>query len=351
MKKKTICSLAAAIILTVAGGCENSSLPFMKENQEAAPVERSIFAMNTYMTLTAYGDKAEEGLDAARDQIYALEDLWSVTDENSDIYKANHSGGQAVEVSDETASLVGFALDMARQTRGALNPAIYPVLEAWGFTTDSKQVPSREEIDRLLENTDYTRIKLDGNMLTVPDGMEMDLGSVGKGYAADLVTETLKDYGVESAILSLGGNIQAIGSHPDGTDWRIGIRAPWEEGYIGILSASDAAVVTSGGYENYFEDEDGHIYWHILDPSTGRPAESGLQSVTIIGAEGRMCDALSTSLFVMGAEKARDYWQENGGFDMILVTDDRELLITEGITNDFAVSEGWDTNIQILKKE
>ena len=126
------------------------------------------------------GIRLKKGLDAARDQIYALEDLWSVTDENSDIYKANHSGGQAVEVSDETASLVGFALDMARQTRGALNPAIYPVLEAWGFTTDSKQVPSREEIDRLLENTDYTRIKLDGNMLTVPDGMEMDLGSVGE---------------------------------------------------------------------------------------------------------------------------------------------------------------------------
>ncbi len=351
MKKKAICSLAAAMILTVAGGCENSSLSFVTETQEASPAELSIFAMNTYMTLTAYGENVEDGLEAARDQIYALDDLWSVTDENSDIYKANHSGGQAVEVSDETASLVGFALDMADQTQGALNPAIYPVLTAWGFTTDSKQVPSQEEIDSLLEKTDYTQIKLDGNMLTVPDGMELDLGSVGKGYAADLVTETLKDCGVGSAILSLGGNIQAIGSHLDGTDWQIGIRAPWEEGYIGILSVSDVAVVTSGGYENYFEDEDGHIYWHILDPSTGRPAESGLQSVTIIGTEGRMCDALSTALFVMGVDGARDYWQENGGFDMILVTDDREILITEGIADDFEASEGWDTNLQVLEKE
>lgn len=180
--------------------------------------------------------------------------------------------------------------------------------------------------------------------------MELDLGAVGKGYAGDLVAETLEDYDIESAILSLGGNIQAVGSRPDGSNWRIGIRAPWEDGHLGVLRISDAAVVTSGGYENYFEDEDGNIYWHILDPSTGRPAESGVQSVTIVGDEGRMCDALSTALFVMGAQGAEDYWKANGGFDMIIVTDDGEILITEGIAGDFTLSDGRTETVRVLEK-
>ena len=182
--------------------------------------------------------------------------------------------------------------------------------------------------------------------------MQLDLGAVGKGYAADLVTEVLREQGVESAIISLGGNIQAIGARTDGTtDWRVGIRAPWEEGNLGVLKVSNAAVVTSGGYENYFEDKDGNTYWHILDPSTGYPASSGLQSVTIVGKEGKMCDALSTALFVIGAEQAEDYWRGNGGFDMLLVTDENEIILTEGIADKFTLSEGRKETVRVLKSK
>ena len=335
--------LTALLLAGILTGC---SAPAEEMQQ---PVERSLFAMNTYMTFTAYGEDAQAALQEAEECIQQVEGLWSVTDEDSEIYQANHSGGQPVTVSEETAEIISFALEMAQRTGGALDPTIYPVLTAWGFTTDSKQVPSQQRITRLLEQVGYDRIRLNGTELTVPDGMELDLGAVGKGYTADLVTEILRRHGVTSALISLGGNIQAIGSRPDGSDWRLGIRAPWESGNLGVLTVSDAAVVTSGGYENYFDDEQGNIYWHILDPSTGYPADSGLQSVTIVGREGRMCDALSTALFVMGAQSAEQYWRENGGFEMLLVTDSGEILITEGIAEDFTLNEGRTETVRVLQ--
>lgn len=335
--------LAALLLAGVLSGCSAPS----EEMQQ--PVERSLFAMNTYMTFTAYGEDAQEALQEAEECIQQVEGLWSVTDENSEIYQANHSGGQPVTVSEETAEIISFALELAQRTGGALDPTIYPVLTAWGFTTNSKQVPSQQRITRLLEQVGYDRIRLNGTELTVPDGMELDLGAVGKGYTADLVTEILRRHGVSSALISLGGNIQAIGSRPDGSDWRLGIRAPWESGNLGVLTVSDAAVVTSGGYENYFDDEQGNIYWHILDPSTGYPADSGLQSVTIVGREGKMCDALSTALFVMGAQSAEQYWRENGGFEMLLVTDSGEILITEGIAENFTLNEGRTETVRVLQ--
>ena len=335
--------LAALLLAGVLTGC---SAPAEEMQQ---PVERSLFAMNTYMTFTAYGEDAQAALQEAEECIQQVEGLWSVTDKDSEIYQANHSGGQPVTVSEETAEIISFALEMAQRTGGALDPTIYPVLTAWGFTTDSKQVPSQQQIAQLLEQVGYDRIQLNGSELTVPDGMELDLGAVGKGYTADLVTEILRRHGVTSALISLGGNIQAIGSRPDGSDWRLGIRAPWESGNLGVLTVSDAAVVTSGGYENYFDDEQGNIYWHILDPSTGYPADSGLQSVTIVGREGKMCDALSTALFVMGAQSAEQYWRENGGFEMLLVTDSGEILITEGIAEDFTLNEGRTETVRVLQ--
>lgn len=321
----------------------------VQQISEKNKTERSLFAMNTYMTFTSYGENSEIALQEAADFVKKVEALWSVTDKNSEIYRANHNYGQPVTISKETEDLVSFALEMAERTNGVLEPTLYPVLTAWGFTTGSKQVPKKEEIAVLLQNVDYRRIELAGKELTVPNEMQLDMGAVAKGYTADLITQLLREHGFDSAILSLGGNIQAIGSRPDGTDWRIGIRAPWEDGNLGVLEISDAAVVTSGGYENYFEDENGNIYWHILDPVTGRPANSGLESVTVIGSEGRHCDALSTALFIMGAEEAGNYWRENGGFDMLLVTNENEIILTEGITDRFTLGDGREETVQVLE--
>ena len=133
--------------------------------------------------------------------------------------------------------------------------------------------------------------------------MALDLGAVGKGYAASLVAEVLAEHDVTSALVNLGGNVQAVGHRPDGRDWRIGVRAPWEDENLGVLEISDAAVVTSGGYENYFEDAEGNLYWHILDPATGRPADSGAGPLRSSAKTAVECDAPFHCLVCDGSGK------------------------------------------------
>lgn len=142
----------------------------------------------------------------------------------------------------------------------------------------------------------------------------MDLGAVGKGYTGDIIAELLKEQGVTSALLDIGGNIQMVGRKPDGSRWRLGIQNPFEEGNLVVSKGEDGAVVTSGNYERYFIGEDGKQYGHIIDPATGYSAESSLSAVSIIAKEGKLCDALSTAMYVMGLDEATEYWKENGDF-------------------------------------
>lgn len=198
--------------------------------------------------------------------------------------------------------------------------------------------------------TGYELIEQKENSVIIPDGTQLDFGAVAKGYTGDRVSALMKEeYGVTSALLNLGGNVQAIGRKPDGTPWRIGIRDPYGEDMLGTLEVEDAAVITSGGYERFFAGEDGTIYWHIIDPSTGYPADSGLLSVTVTGQEGTVCDALSTALFVMGADSATAYWKAHAGFDMILVTEQEEIYVTEGIAEQFEITS-TQFSIKILNK-
>ena len=270
---KRLLTLGLAL-LTVAGctGCDaQTDLP-AEEPQEAAG---GLFAMDTYISLTAYGPDAEAALELAEARIQELENLWSVTGEGSEIYAANHSGGQSVPVSTDTEELLRFALHMARETSGALEPTIYPVLTAWGFTTDSYQIPAQEELDRLLKLVDYEAITLTDNTVTVPDGMMLDLGAVGKGYAADETAAILRENGVESALLDFGGNILTVGSKPDGTPWRVGVRDPDSDGTLGMLEVIDQSVVVSGGYPASFQLPPAGGYW----PLPGLPRRSAASRV------------------------------------------------------------------------
>lgn len=319
-------------------------------NELSSPAADSFFAMNTYISMTVYGDNTETDIDAAKVRLTELEKLWSVTDKDSEIYAVNHSGGKTVTVGNDTANLIAYALKMAEKTGGALEPTLYPVLTAWGFTTDENRVPADSEIKELLKIVGYDRVRQNGNELQLPDGMMLDLGAVGKGYAGDEITELLKKNGVKSALLDLGGNIQMIGKKPDGSDWRIALRDPTGTGNVGILTLSDCAVVTSGNYERYFIADDGTVYGHIIDPSTGYPVKNDLLSVTVISEEGKLCDALSTSLFVMGLNNATDYWRKNGGFDMLLITENGEIYITEGIKDSFTLdSTHSNMKIRVIK--
>lgn len=344
-KKKTralpVCLCAAALCITACSPGTDSGGNGRTQTGDQEPARTEFFAMDTYMTFTAYGDGAEQALADAEEEIRTLESEWSVTDENSEIYQVNHSNGSPVTLSDDTARIVEFALEMAARTEGALEPTIYPVLTAWGFTTDGNRIPGEEEIQTLLEDVGYEKVELNGNEIRLQPGMELDLGAVGKGYAGDLAAQLIEEAGVASALLDIGGNIQAVGSRPDGTDWRIGLRSPCGEGQIGVLSISDCAVVTSGNYERYFTGEDGKEYGHIIDPETGYPVDNGLASVTIITEEGKNGDALSTSMFVKGLDQAQDYWREHQDFDMILLTEDGEIWITENAENRFTLNDSF----------
>ena len=290
----------AAVLL---GGCAQRT---------AEPASGQIFAMDTIMSMDVYGEGGEEALARAEETIYRLEDLWAVTDENSEIWALNHSGGAWVDLSQETADLLSRALELCALTDGALDLTAYSAVQAWGFTTGEYRVPSQEELDALTPRIDYTRLELDGDGLRarLPENMELDLGAVAKGYTGTYLAEQLRQAGVTSAILRLGGNIQAVGTRPDGNPWRVAIQDPdsQQEATLGVVEIADQAVITSGGYQRYFE-EGGETYWHIMDPDTAAPARSGLTSVTVIGADGTVCDALSTALFVMGPEEAAAFWR------------------------------------------
>jgi thiamine biosynthesis lipoprotein len=310
--------------------------------------------MDTVMQLTAYGDAAPEGLAAAGAAIERLERLVSVTREDSEVYRANSRPGQALPVSEDTALLIENALRIGARTGGALDISVYPIVKAWGFTTDGYRIPSDGELAALLASVDYTAIEYerDAQTLRVPEGMQIDLGSIAKGYSGDLAAEALRASGVRSALLSLGGNIQTLGAKPNGEPWRVAVRDPEDaELYAGAIDVTDKAVVTSGGYERYFTGENGEIYWHIMDPATGRPARSGLISVTVVGTSGMECDALSTALFVLGAEGAAAYWREYGGFDAVLITENREIWITEGIERAFSPLGAYeDADLTVVRK-
>ncbi len=292
--------------------------------------------MDTFMTIRAYGDNGDEALKSAEEKIKYLESIFSVTIKESDIYRINNSHGSTVEISPETAEILGEAVKMCEKTDGTLDITLYPVLNSWGFTGDEFRIPDLKEITELLEYVDYSKIYVDGRNVTIPDGFQLDLGAIAKGYTSDAVADVLRENGVESAVINLGGNIRTLGEKPDGSLWKIAVRDPFDaENDMCVIETGEISVVTSGNYERYFEGDDGQRYWHILDPSDGYPADNGLVSVTVIGESGFYCDALSTALFVMGEDKAVEFWRKNQDFDMILVTDSQEIIYTSGMENSF----------------
>ena len=309
------------------------------------PFTADFFAMDTFMSLKAYGEGAQKALSDTEERIKQLEELLSVTKPESDISRLNSGNGRTA-LSQETSGILRGALGFCESTAGALDITLYPVLRAWGFTTGEYRIPEQSELDELLQKVDYRSVSVDGDTASLPDGTMIDLGSVAKGYASDCAADIMRENGVTSALINLGGNVQTVGTKPDGKLWKVSVRDPYApDRDMCIVEVSDKAVITSGSYERYFTGEDGRDYWHILDPADGCPADNGIVSATIIGSSGFMCDALSTAVFVMGADRAVSYWQESSDdFDMILVTDEHEILCTEGISGSF-------TNTSDMKAE
>ena len=278
--------------------------------------------MDTVMNLTVYGEKAASALENAEKELHTLDGaVLSRTAEGSELSALNAANGEAVSYAadDPLPKLIETALTISEATDGAFDPTLAPVLDAWGFTKDLRRVPSSDELAALLARTGRDKIALektaDGYLVALSGGAQLDLG----------------------------GDVFVMGKKSDGSDWRIAVKDPGDtESYLGIVSASDAFIVTSGVYERCFE-ENGVRYHHILDPKTGCPAESGLVSVTVLCKNGAWADALSTACFVLGTDKAlalRDGLAAQGvAFELVFVTDDGHVLYTGGLAAAFTPNE------------
>lgn len=327
-----ISALIGVLFAFVSCKAENTS----RDEDVAVSHTRDVFAMDTYMNLTAYGANGEKALDDAEKRILQLESELSATSETSEIWKLDHSDGEAVEVSEDTAGLIGKALDMCEMTYGCLDITVYPVLKEWGFTTGDYRIPEKTRIEELLRNVDYSEVKLDGKSITLPDDMQIDLGAVAKGYTGDEILEIMRSYDVKSAIVNLGGNVQALGKKPDGSEWKVAVRDPFQpETDMCVLEIDDSAVITSGNYERFFIGDDGKKYCHIIDPSDGYPADNGFVSVTVIGKSGVVCDALSTAVFVAGTDNSPKIMSEFADYDFIVVSGDEKIYYTQRIADNF----------------
>ena len=289
-----------------------------------------IFAMDTFMSVRAY-TQDKEVLTLVENEILRLEGLFSVTKSGSDICNINMNG--SADVDQSTLELISAALGLCGRTGGALDLSVYPLVALWGFTTGENRIPDVGEIDDKLQYANYKNVKIRENNVSILPGMQIDLGAVAKGYTGDRICRILSDHGVESAVVNLGGNVQTIGKRADGALWRVGIKNPFDvENNLAVIEVENMAVVTSGNYERFFIGDDGKQYCHIIDPKTGMPSDNGIVSMTIIGESGLLCDGLSTALFVMGEEKAVEFWQKSDDFEMIFVTSDGRIGITEGIS-------------------
>lgn len=292
--------------------------------------ESTLFAMNTVMSFAVYGEGAQAAVTACQQEINALEAALSRTKENSEIAVLNRE--KSTPLTEETLSLLRRAEEFSTLTGGLFDVTVAPLVDLWAITSGHPRVPEPAEIEACLTacvGAEHLHLTEDGARLDA--GCSIDLGGIAKGYAADRVRDILNDYAVESAAVSLGGIAYVRGIRPDGKPWSAGIQDPADlERCCAYLALSDRFVVTSGGYQRYFTDENGKVYHHILDPRTGHPADSGLTSATVIGQDSTAADALSTALFIMGEDAAVSFWRTHPAlqFDLLLVTADGRILCT-----------------------
>lgn len=300
------------------------------------------FAMDTVMTINAYGSKSESAVKAAQNEINRLDKLLSIQSENSEIFKLNQT--KEMTVSEDTLTLITRSKELYTLTNGAFDITCEPLTREWGFYSGlENKIPSQKDIENALKGVGAEHINILKSTVTLDSNTSLDLGGIAKGYTSQKAAEILKEYGVTSALMSLGGNVRAVGSKPDGEGWSVAVTDPDDNSKsIGTLKISDKAVVTSGGYQRYFE-ENGQTYHHIIDTKTGYPADSGLKSVTVVSEDDTLADALSTSLFVMGLEKSGEFYGENSSlFGAVFITDKGEIYVTDNLKDSFMSGQGFE---------
>ena len=358
MKRKFIL-LTTALLFGVAG-CSNSS---EKEKPSASstsasysvapglrkePYYQEEFLLGTYTRIRVYDEGKESALQPAFDRIAVLGDRITTNQPGSEIDAINEKAGiEPVSVSEDIYYLLKRAYKYSEESAGGFNMAIGPITDLWRIGFDDARKPTQKEIDEALNHVDYTKIQFNDDKQTVyleEKGMALDLGAIAKGYIADEVADVLKEQGVTSAVIDLGGNVLVVGHSwlGENEDWNIGIQDPNSARgfFFGAIKESDKTVVTSGIYERYLE-VDGKRYHHIFDSRTGYPYENELASVTIITEKSIDGDGLSTVAFDKGVKEGLAYIESNtpSGTDAIFVTKEDRVYVTKDIEGLFQLNE------------
>ena len=318
-------------------------------NTDVEEYQDTKMMLDTINTIRTFGPDGEEAVAGAFERVSEIDDLFNIYDEDSNVSRINREAGQGpVEVEDHTYTILDKSIEYAELSGGAFDPSIGALIKLWGWGSDNgPSLPSQEEIEATLPLINYEDILLDEAAQTVEfnqSEMMIDLGAIAKGYAGELATNHLEDAGIEAAFVNLGGNIVLLGDKPDGTPWRIGVQNPRSDrGELMGLVVADTdyydnrlAIATSGDYERYFE-EDGEFYHHILSPFTGQSVDNGIASTTIVANDPVMADALSTGIFVLGIEEGLELAESIDDFEIIFVTDDKEVHLSSGLIDNFEV--------------
>jgi len=322
-----ICALA----LIMLGGCAQ-----LAPSSASVIAKRAQMHMGTLVTVTAVASDKQAGdraIQTAFDEIKRLEQLLSTWRSDSELSQVNaEAGRRSVLVSRETLEVVVRSLEMAQLTRGKFNIALGPAIEAWSVT-ERQHIPDERALERLKSLVDWTSIQIDTKARTIylpHKGMRIDVGGIGKGYAADRAVEVMKRAGAKGGVVALSGDIKAFGVLPERTGFPVGIRHPREEeSLIGIIDLQDEAISTAGDYERFFE-RDGVRYHHILDPHTLQPAR-GCQSVTVIAKEGTMADGLDTAIFVLGPEEGMALVERLSDVEAIIIDANGIMMVSSGL--------------------
>jgi thiamine biosynthesis lipoprotein len=306
-------------------------------------ISREFTALGTMNSIVIYDCFENQLLDEAVKRVAQIDGKMSAFNSESEVSILNRDAGRkSVVISEETFLLLKLAKEFGKLSGGAFDITIHPLVELWGINKKLDFIPEKPEIDKVLRLVDYNDLVLDELKHTAylkKAGQAVDLGGIAKGYAADEVKRLLMEGGVKSALINLGGNIMTIGGRTDGGPWQIGVQNPASVRgeYLGTLAITDRTVVTSGSNEQLFI-KDGRRYHHILDPRTGAPSQSGLQSVTVIGKSSVEADALTTAIFVLGMEKGMELLEKHKA-DAVFATNDYRVYLTRGLVNQFVMNE------------
>jgi len=309
----------------------------------------SAWAMGTFVRIEASGAGAREAVGRALARFAELEALLDPARPSSDVARLALAAGsgEPLPVSPDTIALLTAADEVHRLSGGAFDLTVGPLVTLWGFGSGAEPArtapPDAEALARALSLVAWEEVSWDpatGTARLGLAGQTLATGGIAKGYALDDAAAILRNAGVRRALLDAGGSLYLLGARDDeGRPWRVGVRHPRGEGYIGVLEVpGDRAVATSGDYERYFEAE-GVRYHHILDPRTGRPARQAV-SVTVVGPSATLADALSTALFVLGPEEGLRLLEGLPGYEALFVDTEGRLHMTPGIGAMFRPVDG-----------